>query len=193
VTAVRLVAVVSKNRRFVGPRKVNPTIGGLPYIVTLHDRLRFFINHCCSSFGNRRSDKIHDRLEGVAGVSHIVDDEDSLVVDIDEIELGRKHHGKVESLIDAAVVLNANDEDILDRQRIAKGTGGKEPAPSNGQDNVGYPPGIGNLLGELTATVAKGGPGQNFTFGSGGCGHGPDRIGLLRHGRTSAAHSFDAT
>ena len=69
--------------------------------------------------------------------------------------IGRQHHGHVEAGVDAGVVLDADGEAVLDRQRVAEGAGHGEPAAGDGQHDVGPEPAVGDLAGQLPGRRAE--------------------------------------
>ena len=159
-----MAVAATDDRGLVAPREVDPAFRTPPDEVALHDRLWLFVDHRRSHFCDGRPDELEDRLQRVAGVGNIVDDQYFLIGQVNQIELGRQHHRELERFPDAGVVLHADYENVLDRKGIPERPGGEQPSTGNGQDDVGHPSGVGDQLRKFPAARTKELPGEDFAF-----------------------------
>src|SRR5436305_7986757 len=100
-------------RRLGRPGKIDPAVGSPPDVLAPDDRPRLLVEHGAADVQDLLGAEILDQLEGRAGIGDVVRDQDTRALQVDRVEQGRQHHGKVEALLDPGVELDVHGEQVL--------------------------------------------------------------------------------
>src|SRR5581483_371275 len=101
------------HRRRRRPREVDPLVGAPPHVLAVHDRTRLLVEHGTPHVGDLRDAEVANQGKGVAGVGHVVGDEEAGRSQVDQAQRRREDHREVQPLVHARVVLDVHDVDVL--------------------------------------------------------------------------------
>ena len=120
------------------------------------------VEHGRADVGHLVPAQLPDDGQRVARVGDVVADQDLGVAQVDQVERRREQDGELQALVDPRVVLDVDDVDVLDLERVRDRPADQQPAPGDGQEDVRPKLVLGHHSRELPGSLPERLPGQDL-------------------------------